>query len=114
MPSQGPSTPSPVEDACTAAFADGVFGNCVVLNILSRCHPVTAPVDVTTPDALRLHYSPRADHAHNDTAHRLHCDHGPSDRFSSVRPVFPELPIWHGTAKRRSLGSTVLSRAIAP
>ncbi len=50
-----------VEAACAEALAGGVFSADVVLNILNRRRPSSAPAPILTPASLRLRHEPVAD-----------------------------------------------------
>ena len=56
-----------VEAACAEALAGGPVSCDVVLNILTRHRQPPAPLNIVTPDALRLRHEPRADCARYDS-----------------------------------------------
>jgi transposase len=59
-----------VEAACSEALAGGPVSCDVVLNILTRHRQPPAPLNIVTPDALRLRHEPRADCARYDSLRR--------------------------------------------
>ena len=59
-----------VEAACGEALAGGAVSCDVVLNILTRQRQPPAPLNIVTPDALRLRHEPRADCARYDSLRR--------------------------------------------
>ena len=56
-----------VEAACAEAVAGGAISRDVVLNILTRRREPPAPLNIVTPDALRLTHEPVADCARYDS-----------------------------------------------
>ena len=61
-----------VDAACAEALAGGPVSRDVVLNILTRQRQPAMPVNIATPDALRLVHEPRADCARYDRLRRLY------------------------------------------
>ena len=60
-----------VEAACLEALREGVHSADVILNILARRRePVSRPITIATPDALRLRHEPQADCARYDRLRR--------------------------------------------
>lgn len=59
-----------VEAACSEALIGGAVSCDVVLNILTRQRQPPAPLNIVTPDALRLRHEPRADCARYDSLRR--------------------------------------------
>jgi hypothetical protein len=59
-----------VEAACAEALAGGPVSCDVVLNILTRQRQPPTPLNIVTPDALRLRHEPRADCARYDSLRR--------------------------------------------
>lgn len=59
-----------VEAACAEALAGGTISRDVVLNILTRQRQPPAPLNIVTPDALRLAHEPVADCARYDSLRR--------------------------------------------
>jgi hypothetical protein len=59
-----------VEAACAEALVGGPVSCDVVLNILTRQRQPPAPLNIVTPDALRLRHEPRADCARYDSLRR--------------------------------------------
>jgi transposase len=59
-----------VEAACAEALTGGPVSCDVVLNILTRQRQPPAPLNIVTPDALRLRHEPRADCARYDSLRR--------------------------------------------
>jgi len=55
-----------VEAACAEALREGVHSADVILNILARRREPSKPINITTPDALRLLHEPDADCARYD------------------------------------------------
>lgn len=59
-----------VETACAEALAGGTVSRDVVLNILTRQRQPPAPLNITTPEGLRLRHEPLADCARYDNLRR--------------------------------------------
>jgi transposase len=59
-----------VEAACQEALGQGVHSADVILNILTRRREPAAPLNIVTPDALRLRHAPAADCARYDRLRR--------------------------------------------
>jgi len=61
-----------VETACAEALAGGTVSRDVVLNILTRQRQPPAPLNITTPEGLRLRHEPLADCARYDNLRRTY------------------------------------------
>lgn len=61
-----------VEAACAEALAGGTISRDVVLNILTRQRQPPTPLNITTPEALRLVHEPLADCARYDSLRRTY------------------------------------------
>ena len=61
-----------VEAACAEALAGGTVSRDIVLNILTRQREPAAPLNIATPEALRLRHEPIADGARYDSLRRFH------------------------------------------
>jgi hypothetical protein len=59
-----------VEAACAEALAGGPVSSDVIINILTRQRQPPAPLNIVTPDVLRLRHEPRADCARYDSLRR--------------------------------------------
>jgi hypothetical protein len=59
-----------VEAACAEALREGVHSADVILNILARRREPAPPVNIITPQALRLRHEPAADCARYDSLRR--------------------------------------------
>jgi len=59
-----------VEAACEEALEAGIASGDVILTILARKQQVELPPSITTPDALRLKYEPKADCGRYDSLRR--------------------------------------------
>ncbi len=61
-----------VEAACAEALAGGTVSRDIVLNILTRQRQPPAPLNIVTPEALRLAHEPVADCARYDSLRRFY------------------------------------------
>jgi hypothetical protein len=59
-----------VEAACAEALGSGPVSRDIVLNILTRQRQPPAPLNIATPEALRLRHEPVADCARYDSLRR--------------------------------------------
>jgi hypothetical protein len=59
-----------VEAACAEALIGGTISRDIVLNILTRQRQPPPPLNIVTPEALRLHHEPVADCARYDSLRR--------------------------------------------
>jgi hypothetical protein len=77
-----------VEAACTEALDGGPVSRDIVLNILTRQRQPPAPLNITTPEALRLRHEPVADCARYDSLRRFYGtprDTGDDERAEACR-----------------------------
>jgi transposase len=77
-----------VEAACAEALGGGPVSRDIVLNILTRQRQPPAPLNITTPEALRLRHEPVADCARYDSLRRSYGtprDTGDDERAEACR-----------------------------
>ena len=77
-----------VEAACAEALGGGPVSRDIVLNILTRQRQPPAPLNITTPEALRLRHEPVADCARYDSLRRSYGtprDTGDDERTEACR-----------------------------